>query len=204
MSIEYALNREEAHILPKFLNKVQEGIEKIVSKSKYPVYTQEEMPINLSEAVTPEYKVEDPLSEKVSKYMKNKLRKIPEAGKNLLGVIFNPQSLTVIYYGTMAGYYYTQNQTDIGVEGLVGALPYFIEGGRHGEENKRTSDLFYTGSALGCIIGGIRKTMIWRNGEAPNDAAYFLPAMFDFSLAAYTLIKRLEIHKSIINKIKSR
>ena len=216
---EYVISETDS-----IIKKIKGRFERFISSRKKPepecaVYTQQEKPLELNEIMEADFRVEEPekglddivmdvntpaeaeLTKEPSinklTYFKDAIKKIPGIGKDVLFTLINPNSIAAMYYGGLMGYYYTHNHGDIGIEGLVGVLPNYIEGIKHGEETRRTNDLFYWGAVAGLTIAGIRKAAIWHKGEAQNEMLYALPAIGDFALAIYNLY-RLELPKRIM------
>ena len=109
--------------------------------------------------------------------------------------LFN--SAVTIYYGTLMGYYYGCNNSSVGVTGLIGTLPHYFEACKKESIDRKVGDGWYWGSAVGYTIAGISKIAISQKDGTVNENMFFWPAMVDFWLAGYQLIKKLELPKKI-------
>ncbi|MBW2992641.1 hypothetical protein KY345_05480 [Candidatus Woesearchaeota archaeon] len=173
------------------------GLERLLHRQKKEeayVMSQEDMPVNLSEAREVEFEEVDskPLKKgflsSISRHGKNFLRKM--ADRNFLA-----NTAISVYYGSMAGYYHAYNHTGAGVMGLVGMMPHFLEAGKMGEDSRRVNNFFYYAGAAGFVLGGINKLMIAQGDASVNEDMFFYPAMVDFGLALYNLLGKAQIHK---------
>lgn len=177
--------------------KIKGGLERILGRKKNEchVIDQEDMPINLEKVRIPEYSVE---GDKLT--LVDYVKKIPKVLKNGFFTIANGNAAVAIYQGAMMGYYHTYDKNFLGITGLIGALPNFLEAGKQGEENTRVNDVFYYGAVGGLVIGGISKIIAAEKDGSLNENMFFWPAVADLGLAGYHLFNRIQIVKRIKNK----